>query len=100
MVFASYEITNRWSIFSRYDNAKLSKDVAPNLKDEYFNIGVDFNPIKPLDVALVYKYEKVANGATTIGGVGDAGASYTIGGANASTSGRFNEGAVYVSYRF
>ncbi len=100
MVFASYELSNRWSIFGRFDNAKLSKDVAPKLEDEYFNIGVDFNPIKPLDVALVYKYEKVSNGATTIGGVGDAGASYTIGGANASTSGTFNEGAVYVSYRF
>jgi len=100
MVFASYEITNRWSIFSRYDNAKSSKDVAPNLKDEYFNVGVDFNPVKPLDVALVYKYEKVSNGSTSIGGVGNAGAGYTIGGDTAQTSGTFNEGGIYVSFRF
>src|SRR5205807_9689101 len=55
----SYDFNQQWQVFTRYDNAKLSANVNPNLRDQYYNIGAVYKPIKPLDVALVYKYEKV-----------------------------------------
>jgi hypothetical protein len=101
-VFASYAFLQQWSVFARYDDIKLSADVAPDLKDQYFNAGVNFKPIKPLDVSLVYKNEKVTDGAVTISG-GDAGGSYTIGGADNTKQGKdgkFSEIGLYLQYRF
>jgi hypothetical protein len=97
--FASYNFNDQWSLFGRYDDTKLSKDVAPNLKDQYANAGVAYKPIKPLDFALVYKHETVSNGSTSVS-AGNANGSYTIGGANHLTLGTFDEVGVYVQYRF
>jgi hypothetical protein len=98
-VWASFSCNPQWSVFARYDDVKLSKDVAPNLKDQYANAGVAYEPVRPLDVALVYKYEKVSNGSTSVS-AGNANNSYKIGGANGMTSGTFNEFGVYVQYKF
>jgi hypothetical protein len=98
-VFASYAFLSQWSAFGRYDTTKLSKDVAPNLKDTYYDLGVAYKPIKPLDVALVYKNEKVKNGSTSVSGF-DAGSSITIGGATGAYSGKYNEVGVFVSFRY
>jgi hypothetical protein len=97
--FGSFTFSDQWSVFARYDNTKLSKDVAPNLKDQYANLGVAWKPIKPLDFAAVYKHEKVDNGSTSVS-AGNANSSYTIGGANNLRSGTFDEFGVYVQYRF
>ena len=97
--FASYAFTDQWSVFGRYDTTKLSKDVAPNLKDTYYDMGFAFKPIKPLDVALVYKNEKVKNGSTSVSGF-DAGQSITIGGATGAYSGKYDEVGVFVSFRY
>lgn len=72
-VWASYNFTNQWGVFGRYDNAKTSKDLLPNLKDKYFNVGVVSHPRKNIDVALVYKNDKVDGGgvvATSNGNIG------------------------------
>jgi hypothetical protein len=61
-VFASYDFTPMWGVFGRYDNAKLSKTLASSLKDQYFNLGLEAHPIKNVDVALVYKHEKMDGG--------------------------------------
>jgi len=64
------------SIFARYDDGKPSKDLLPNLKNTYFNVGVAFQPISKLDIAFVYKQDKVENGFFktsngTIGGLNE-----------------------------
>jgi hypothetical protein len=64
-VFASYDFTPMVGVFGRWDQAKLSKDLAPGLKDQYFNLGVVTHPIKNVDVALVYKHEKMDGGTST-----------------------------------
>jgi hypothetical protein len=64
-VFASYDFTPMVGVFGRWDQAKLSQDLAPGLKDQYFNLGVVTHPIKNVDVALVYKHEKIDGGPTT-----------------------------------
>jgi hypothetical protein len=72
-VWASYNFTDMWGVFGRYDNAKTSKDLLPNLKDKYFNVGVVNHPRKNIDLALVYKNDKVDGGgvvATSNGNIG------------------------------
>lgn len=61
-VFASYDFTPMWGVFGRWDQAKLSQDLAPGLKDQYFDVGLESHPIKNVDVALVYKHEKMDGG--------------------------------------
>jgi hypothetical protein len=97
--FVSYNFNSQVAVFGRYDHTKLSKDVAPNLKDNYFNVGVNYKPLKAIDVALVYKNEKVQNGTNTISGA-DANGSYTIGGANGARDGHFSEVGIYAQWAF
>jgi hypothetical protein len=78
-VWGSYDFTAKWGVFARYDDAKPGKDLLPDLEDKYFNVGVVAHPRKNIDVAFVYKNEKVDGGGTvatsngTIGGVLDEG---------------------------
>ena len=97
--WVSYDFNSQWQAFARYDNTKLSADVNPNLRDEFFDLGAAYKPIKPLDIALVYKNEKVEHGSNTISGA-NANGSYVIGGANANRYGRFSEYGVYAHYKF
>jgi hypothetical protein len=98
--WASYAFAqNTWSVFARYDEAKLSKDVAPDLKDKYFNVGIAYKPIKQLDFALVYKKEKVDNGSASVSG-GNANGSILIGGATGTTNGTYDEVGVFARWAF
>lgn len=97
--WASYSFAEQWSVFGRYDQTKLSKDVASSLKDTYFNVGVAYKPVKQLDFALVYKNEKVDNGSTSISGA-NANSSYTIGGANRMRNGKFDEIGLFARWGF
>jgi hypothetical protein len=95
----SYDFNSQWSVFGRYDSAKPSKDVLTSLKDQYANLGVDFKPRKGVDLALVYKTEKVDNGQLSVSGA-DANGSYTIGGVSPITDGKFEEIGVYAQFTF
>jgi hypothetical protein len=76
--FGSFAFTPKLSAFGRYDWVKPNEDTNPALKDHYFNLGVDFKPIKAIDLALVYKRDRAENGfLSTSNG--------TIGGANKGT---------------
>jgi predicted porin len=71
--FGSYAFMPQFSVFGRYDHVKPSHDLNPALKDDYFNAGIDYKPLPPLDFALVYKHDRVKNGTLstsngTIGG--------------------------------
>jgi len=74
--FASYAFTPNIALFGRYDWVKPSKEINPDLKDNYFNVGVNYKPIKNIDVAFVYKRDRAKNGTLstsngTIGGSDD-----------------------------
>jgi hypothetical protein len=98
--WASYAFAeNQWSVFARYDEAKLSKDVAPDLKDKYFNVGIAYKPIKQLDFALVYKKEKVENGSNSVS-AGNANGSVLIGGATGTTEGTYDEVGIFARWGF
>ena len=98
--WASYAFAqNTWSVFARYDETKLSKDVAPDLKDKYFNVGIAYKPLPQLDFALVYKNEKVNNGSTSVAS-GDANGSVLIGGATGTTNGTYEEVGIFARWGF
>ena len=72
--FGSFAVTSRIAVFGRYDWVRPSRDINPALKDRYFNLGLNYKPIAPLDLALVYKRERARNGFIstangTIGGI-------------------------------
>jgi len=98
-VWASYAFTDQYSVFARGDNTKLSEDVARNLTDRYYNIGFAYKPIKSVDLALVYKNEKVDHGANSLSGA-DANGSVTIGGSTGLNDGIYSEVGVYVQWVF
>ncbi len=97
--WASYNFTPRWAVFARDDDSHLSEDVARPLTDTYYNFGVSYQILTQLEAALVYKNERVIGGSNSIS-AGDAGASYTIGGATATGSGTFREYGLYLQYGF
>ena len=72
--FGSFAFTPNIALFGRYDWVKPSRDQAPNLRDHYFNVGLDYKPIQPLDLALVYKHERTNKGFinTSNGNIGGA----------------------------
>ena len=61
--FGSYALTSKVAVFGRYDWVKPKTNTAPTMRDNYFNVGVAYKPIGPLDFALVYKRENVDNGS-------------------------------------
>ena len=93
-VFASYDFTPMWGVFGRYDNAKLSKNLASGLKDKYFDVGLEAHPIKNVDVALVYKHEKMEGGLAT------SSYSTTNGSAFSEADGKYDEVGIWTQVSF
>jgi len=90
-VWGSYDFAPKWGVFARYDDAKPGKDLLPDLEDKYFNVGVVAHPRKNIDVAFVYKNEKVDGGGTISTSNG------TIGGLN---EGKYDEVGVWAQVAF
>jgi hypothetical protein len=88
--FGSFNFTPKIAIFGRYDYVTPQRNTAPNFHDNYFNVGIDYKPIKPIDLALVYKRDAVDDGLfSTSNGV--------IGG---STRGTYDEIGIFSQYSF
>ncbi|MGD8377964.1 MAG: porin [Gammaproteobacteria bacterium] len=60
-IWGSMPVSETSNVFARFDTAKPSKDLLPDYKDKYFNIGLELNPRKNVNVAFVYKREKKDN---------------------------------------
>ncbi|MGI9168950.1 MAG: porin [Caulobacteraceae bacterium] len=70
--FGSFNVTPKLAVFGRYDYVRPQKNTAPSFHDNYFNLGLSYKPIKPLDFAMVYKRDAVDDGlfSTTNGVIG------------------------------
>ena len=64
--FGSFAFTPSIAVFGRYDWVKPTQTILAgtggSAKDQYFNVGVNYKPIPPLDLALVYKHDRANNG--------------------------------------
>lgn len=85
-LWASWDFAARWGVFARFDSAKTSKQINPDLQDEYLNGGVAYRARDGIDIALVYKHETVDGGGTVTSANG------TIGGLR---EGRYSEVGVW-----
>lgn len=97
--WVSYDFSKQYSIFGRFDDSKLSKTVDPKLQDQYFNLGVDYRPIPKIDVAAVYKDERVSHGSTSVSGF-DANGSNVIGGTSYANGGLYKEFGLFAQWTF
>jgi hypothetical protein len=88
--WGSVNLKRNVALFARYDDVTPSKDLAPDLDNTYFNVGVAFQARAKVDIAFVYKQDKVENGiySTTNG---------TIGGTHV---GKYNEFGVWTQVQF
>lgn len=88
--FGSYAVTPKLALFGRYDWVNPDRKTNPALDDDYFNAGVHFQPMKGVDLALIYKRERVDNGfvRTSNGTIGGAG------------RGRYDEVGLWTQFRF
>jgi hypothetical protein len=74
-LFGSYVFYPQWSVFGRYDWLEPSKTLDPPERYQYWNLGINYEPVKNLEFALVYKHEDIRNaikggytdGTTTLG---------------------------------
>jgi len=87
--FATPEIT----VFARYDDGKPSKDLNPDQKLTYYNVGVEKKFNKVLSASLAYKYAKGEGGVT---GTSNGG----VGSAVAGKDGKYSEIGAWFVYNF
>lgn len=102
--WVSYDFTRQWSALGRFDDVQISKDVDRKLRDRFADAAIVYRPTQGVDLALVYKYEIVADGTISISS-GDGNASYTLGGTGVAktgiaTDGKFSEIGIYSQIRF
>ena len=62
-LFGNVNFAPKWSVFGRYDWVKYSKDLNPQFKQHYYDAGIQWEPVKIVDIALVYKRENLNNGS-------------------------------------
>ena len=89
--FGSVNFMPKWSVFGRYDHVRTDK--FADIKDDYFNVGIQYSPAKIVDLALVYKRDTADNGAvsTTNG---------TIGASGLGSRGTYDEFGLFGQFRF
>jgi hypothetical protein len=62
-LFGNVNFAPKWSVFGRYDWVKYSDDLNPQFHQHYYNGGIQYEPVKIVDIALVYKHEALTDGA-------------------------------------
>lgn len=92
-IFGSLQFTPQIGAFGRYDRVKPNKDTAPSKSDDYFNLGLTYALDKQIDLALVYKREKVDGGAFT-------GSNGAIGSVTGLKNGSYDELGVWTQFKY
>ncbi len=62
-LFGNVNFAPKWSVFGRYDWVKYSDDLNPQFHQHYYNGGIQYEPVKIVDIALVYKHESLLDGS-------------------------------------
>ncbi|HVN76720.1 MAG TPA: hypothetical protein VMT19_10420 [Thermoanaerobaculaceae bacterium] len=88
-----FAVDKEWTLFGRYDTADPSKDLNAALKYKYYNLGVQWKPVKSTVATLAYKYADVAGGTLST-------SNGTIGSTKAGFKGKYNEVGFWFSYDF
>lgn len=96
--WGSVYFAKQFSLFGRYDHVRPSKHLGvPELKESYFNAGLNWEPVKIVDLALVYKRDRVANGYFSPSNANPSNAAFAIGGRD---HGSYDEIGIFGQFRF
>ncbi len=105
-IFGNVNFAKKFSLFGRYDWVKPNKDgitngannTNENTKDHYYNVGIQYEPTKIVDLAIVYKRDAVDNGliSTQNGTIGGANPTGTLVGGR----GTYDEIGLFGQFRF
>lgn len=95
--FAHYNFTPKWQVFGRYDWIKQTPNTTTgfSVHNEYFNFGLQWEPVKFFDLSLVYKRDQATNFGTASGTI--ATQNGTIGG---TTNGTYDEVGLFGQFKF
>jgi outer membrane murein-binding lipoprotein Lpp len=91
-VFGSFNFTPKIAAFGRYDWGNPSKNLAPSEKNTYYNLGLSYEPVKVVDLALVWKHESLSGFVS--------GHSFSDGNATFGANGHYDEVGLFTQYRF
>jgi hypothetical protein len=61
--FGNVNVAPKWMIFGRYDWLKPRETTQPHLLNTYVNVGIQYEPVKIVDFALVYKHDVIDHGS-------------------------------------
>jgi len=92
--FGSYIFIPQWSVFGRYDALSPSQSLAPSERYTLANIGLNYEPVKTVDLALVFKRETISG--APVGGYTD----FTTVLAPAGGTAAYNEFGLYTQFKF
>ncbi len=95
--FASYKIAPMFSVFGRYDHVRPTRDLFPRIHEDYFNFGISYSPVKIVDLALLYKRDRVANGFFAPSNANPSNFAFPIGG---RSQGTYDEFGLFGQFRF
>ncbi|MEO7027694.1 MAG: porin [Caulobacteraceae bacterium] len=108
--FGSFNFTPKLAVFGRYDYVQPFYRTTPGAKENYFNVGISYKPIKPLDFALVYKRDALGDvpaansgisGITPIGStLNDAGFNTGNGVIGGTVRGTYDEIGIFSQVNF
>jgi len=61
--FADVNVAPTFMLFGRYDWVEPRETTQPTLVNTYWNIGIQYEPTKIVDFALVYKHDEIDHGS-------------------------------------
>ena len=96
--FGNINVTPKWQLFGRYDWVReiAVRGSGKSASSHYFNVGVQWEPVKIVDLSLVYKRDAVTNeGVASI-----ATQNGTIGGTTLGTDGTYDEIGIFGQVKF
>jgi hypothetical protein len=103
-LFGNVNFAKKWSVFGEHQWVQPNAWTNANLRQNYFNVGIQYEPVKIVDIALVYKRDAVNNG-NFAGNNGSYGPSFTTGigcGTTVATpcDGTYDEVGIFGQIRF
>lgn len=96
-LWASYLFYKQFSLFGKYERVKPTKDLFPAITERYYNFGVNYEPTKIVDLAIVYKRDRVDHGYFNPSNANPSNNAFQIGGQNYGT---YSEIGVWGQLRF
>jgi outer membrane murein-binding lipoprotein Lpp len=100
--FGNFNVTPQWQVFGRYDwirqtNITTATGARNGERNRYFNVGLQWEPAKLVDLSLVYKRASLANFANATGQLAWQEGAGTIGG---TINGTYDEVGLFGLFKF